>query len=220
MARWMLSAAVWGQGGCFLREFGDKKLAEPNFNLVSSPSRLTRVAQHRQQGRRHFSNVPLGLCLQEDIMLLSGHKCNTRLFHRKWSTPELSVRARQCCQKGVRPPPARTSPSHLHPSALWAVFETPSSSTLPARQCGCLTSTLLPAGARPSDAGGSRAGPGHRRAGAPRCAQAGGAAPAAPGFPHPGPGGPARLCECPCESPGPCTPCTQVSAGPYSAALL
>ncbi|XP_065528798.1 interferon lambda-3-like [Lathamus discolor] len=27
----------------------------------------------------------------EDIMLLSGHKCNTRLFHRKWSTPELSV---------------------------------------------------------------------------------------------------------------------------------
>ncbi|XP_061204016.1 interferon lambda-3-like [Neopsephotus bourkii] len=27
----------------------------------------------------------------EDIMLLSGQKCNTRLFHRKWSTPELSV---------------------------------------------------------------------------------------------------------------------------------
>uniref|UniRef100_A0A8C6N5Z3 Uncharacterized protein n=2 Tax=Melopsittacus undulatus TaxID=13146 RepID=A0A8C6N5Z3_MELUD len=27
----------------------------------------------------------------EDIMLLSGHQCNTRLFHRKWSTPELSV---------------------------------------------------------------------------------------------------------------------------------
>ncbi|NWS50896.1 IFNL3 protein, partial [Probosciger aterrimus] len=27
----------------------------------------------------------------EDIMLLSGRKCNTRLFHRKWSTPELSV---------------------------------------------------------------------------------------------------------------------------------
>ncbi|XP_057268371.1 interferon lambda-3-like [Pezoporus wallicus] len=27
----------------------------------------------------------------EDIMLLSGHKCNTRLFHRKWSTLELSV---------------------------------------------------------------------------------------------------------------------------------
>ncbi|KAM9009894.1 interferon lambda-3-like isoform 2-T2 [Ara ararauna] len=27
----------------------------------------------------------------EDVMLLSGHKCNIRLFHRKWSTSELSV---------------------------------------------------------------------------------------------------------------------------------
>ncbi|NXX61242.1 IFNL3 protein, partial [Scopus umbretta] len=27
----------------------------------------------------------------EDIMLLSDRKCNTRLFHRKWSTAELSV---------------------------------------------------------------------------------------------------------------------------------
>ncbi|KAF1498567.1 Interferon lambda-3, partial [Eudyptula minor novaehollandiae] len=27
----------------------------------------------------------------EDIMLLSDRKCNTRLFHRKWNTAELSV---------------------------------------------------------------------------------------------------------------------------------
>uniref|UniRef100_A0A8C2YCX2 Interferon lambda-3 n=1 Tax=Coturnix japonica TaxID=93934 RepID=A0A8C2YCX2_COTJA len=27
----------------------------------------------------------------EDIMLLTNRKCNTRLFHRKWSTAELSV---------------------------------------------------------------------------------------------------------------------------------
>lgn len=121
VTRWMFSAANWGRGGCFPREFGDKEDAGPNFVLVSNPSRLTGFAQRCQKSRWQFFSLSLGLCLQEDIMLLSDRKCNTMLFHRKWNAAELSVRVRRCCKKWVRGPPQdlpSSSPTSTHTPIL------------------------------------------------------------------------------------------------------
>nr|XP_038037653.1 interferon lambda-3-like isoform X1 [Anas platyrhynchos] len=117
-------------------------------------------------------------------------KCSTRLFNRKWTPNELSVRVM----------PGKGDPLHPPPGVAFHQLH---------RFSGSVTTPLLPAGARPTPPGGSRAGPHHRRAGTPHSRQAGREEPAAPGLLHPSPGGPARLRECPPGS----------GSGPSSVAL-
>lgn len=58
-------------------------------------------------------------------MLLSDRKCNTRLFHRKWNTAELSVRARRCCKKGVHPLPSSQDLPSASPTSIHTPRQTP-----------------------------------------------------------------------------------------------
>lgn len=69
-------------------------LAMVNFVLVSHFLRVKRVVQHSPKSKSSFLICPHSpmFHLQEDIMLLTNRKCNTRLFHRKWDIAELSVR--------------------------------------------------------------------------------------------------------------------------------
>eukprot|EP00076_Gallus_gallus_P042749 XP_025008287.1 interferon lambda-3-like [Gallus gallus] len=68
-------------------------LAMVNFVLVSHFLRVKRVVQHSPKSKSSFLICPHSpmFHLQEDIMLLTNRKCNTRLFHRKWDIAELSV---------------------------------------------------------------------------------------------------------------------------------
>ncbi|OXB61698.1 hypothetical protein ASZ78_000723 [Callipepla squamata] len=64
-----------------------------NSVLVLDSSRVKGVVQCTPKPKSSFPICPHSLVfqLQEDIMLLTNRKCNTRLFHRKWNTAELSV---------------------------------------------------------------------------------------------------------------------------------